>query len=217
MRTGCLSLAEVRDFPNDCDALKRVEDRLYLSALLDRLTARERKILYLHYGLYDGPALDFRAIGAVLGVSQARIRQIHNRALGRVSQRARSLEIGDRDRALQSAGIDMVNFVPSKTPKAPVGQTLPGKAGSIVPRPQGQGSKGVPTSIARHPVRPKAPAPIRRPPAPEDFIEARFRMFWESLSPFEQRAVVGVSWIVNISGLAFVMLILYALIRHAHD
>ncbi len=44
------------------------------------LTERERKILYLYYGLDDGEKRTLEEIGSVLGVTRERIRQIRNRA-----------------------------------------------------------------------------------------------------------------------------------------
>ncbi len=44
------------------------------------LTQRERKILYLYYGLDDGEERTLEVIGSLLGVTRERIRQIRNRA-----------------------------------------------------------------------------------------------------------------------------------------
>ena len=44
------------------------------------LTQRERKILYLYYGLDDGEQRTLEVIGSLLGVTRERIRQIRNRA-----------------------------------------------------------------------------------------------------------------------------------------
>lgn len=46
----------------------------------DYLTERERKILYLYYGLDDGEEHTLEEIGTLLGVTRERIRQIRNRA-----------------------------------------------------------------------------------------------------------------------------------------
>lgn len=46
----------------------------------DYLTERERKILYLYYGLDDGEEHTLEEIGSLLGVTRERIRQIRNRA-----------------------------------------------------------------------------------------------------------------------------------------
>lgn len=53
----------------------------FLEALFDRyLTERERKILYLYYGLDNGQERTLEEIGGLLGVTRERIRQIRNRA-----------------------------------------------------------------------------------------------------------------------------------------
>ncbi len=55
--------------------------RNYLESMFDSyLTERERKILYLYYGLDDGEERTLEEIGSLLGVTRERIRQIRNRA-----------------------------------------------------------------------------------------------------------------------------------------
>ncbi len=48
------------------------------------LTERERKILVLYYGLDDGEEMTLEQIGALLGVTRERIRQIRNRAFDKL-------------------------------------------------------------------------------------------------------------------------------------
>ena len=57
------------------------------------LTERERKILYLYYGLDDGEQRTLEEIGSLLGVTRERIRQIRNRAFEKLrdSPRGESL------------------------------------------------------------------------------------------------------------------------------
>jgi RNA polymerase primary sigma factor len=51
------------------------------------LTPRERKILYLYYGLEEGSeALTLERIGALLGVTRERIRQIRERAFQKLRE-----------------------------------------------------------------------------------------------------------------------------------
>jgi len=50
------------------------------------LTARERKILYLYYGLDDGEERTLEEIGSLLGVTRERIRQIRNRAFEKLRE-----------------------------------------------------------------------------------------------------------------------------------
>ena len=55
--------------------------RDFLENMFDSyLTERERKILYLYYGLDDGEERTLEEIGSLLGVTRERIRQIRNRA-----------------------------------------------------------------------------------------------------------------------------------------
>ena len=49
------------------------------------LTARERKILYLYYGLEEGSeGMTLEKIGALMGVTRERVRQIEAQALSRL-------------------------------------------------------------------------------------------------------------------------------------
>jgi RNA polymerase primary sigma factor len=52
--------------------------------LLHRLDTREQKILNMRFGLgYDGP-MTLKAIGAELGLTRERVRQIQNAALAKL-------------------------------------------------------------------------------------------------------------------------------------
>lgn len=69
--------------------------RRYLESMFDAyLTERERKILYLYYGLDDGEERTLEDIGKLLGVTRERIRQIRNRAFEKLreSPQGESLE-----------------------------------------------------------------------------------------------------------------------------
>ncbi len=58
-----------------------------LETMLEQyLTERERKILYLYYGLDDGEARTLEVIGSLLGVTRERIRQIRNRAFDKLRE-----------------------------------------------------------------------------------------------------------------------------------
>ena len=59
------------------------------------LTERERKILYLYYGLDDGEERTLEEIGHMMGVTRERIRQLRDRALQQLRE-----EQGDRLREL---------------------------------------------------------------------------------------------------------------------
>ena len=70
--------AEASDIEQDVEA---IACRDFLEAMFEQyLTERERKILYLYYGLDDGEQKTLEVIGSLLGVTRERIRQIRNRA-----------------------------------------------------------------------------------------------------------------------------------------
>jgi RNA polymerase primary sigma factor len=76
--------AEASDIEEDVEAIAR---RDYLECMFDEyLTERERKILYLYYGLDDGEERTLEEIGSLLGVTRERIRQIRNRAFEKLRE-----------------------------------------------------------------------------------------------------------------------------------
>ncbi len=61
--------------------------REFLDRMFEKyLTERERKILYLYYGLDDGEERTLEQIGSLLGVTRERIRQIRNRAFEKLRE-----------------------------------------------------------------------------------------------------------------------------------
>jgi len=61
--------------------------RDFLETMFEQyLTERERKILYLYYGLDDGEPRTLEVIGSLLGVTRERIRQIRNRAFEKLRE-----------------------------------------------------------------------------------------------------------------------------------
>jgi len=72
------------------DIEERVESqarREFLDKMFQKyLTERERKILYLYYGLDDGEERTLEEIGSLLGVTRERIRQIRNRAFEKLRE-----------------------------------------------------------------------------------------------------------------------------------
>ena len=72
------------DIEEDVEAIAR---RDFLESMFEcYLTERERKILYLYYGLDDGEERTLEEIGSLLGVTRERIRQIRNRAFEKLRE-----------------------------------------------------------------------------------------------------------------------------------
>ncbi len=69
------------------EGVEAMARRHYLETMFDSyLTERERKILYLYYGLDDGEERTLEEIGSLLGVTRERIRQIRNRAFEKLRE-----------------------------------------------------------------------------------------------------------------------------------
>jgi RNA polymerase primary sigma factor len=76
--------ADGGDIEEDVEAMAR---RDFLEQMFETyLTERERKILYLYYGLDDGEERTLEEIGSLLGVTRERIRQIRNRAFEKLRE-----------------------------------------------------------------------------------------------------------------------------------
>jgi RNA polymerase primary sigma factor len=72
-------IEDVTDYKLMCEFIDRVFKRY--------LTPRERKILYLYYGLEVGSeAMTLERIGALMGVTRERIRQIRERAFEKLRE-----------------------------------------------------------------------------------------------------------------------------------
>jgi RNA polymerase primary sigma factor len=67
--------------------------RLALEETLDTLTARERRVMHLRYGIIDGQERTLAEIGGRLGVTRERIRQIEAKALHKLRARSRSAKL----------------------------------------------------------------------------------------------------------------------------
>ncbi len=62
------------------------EDLERLPAALAVLCPRDRQVLVMHYGLHGQDECPLREVGAALGVSKSRARQIKERAVGRMAR-----------------------------------------------------------------------------------------------------------------------------------
>ncbi len=85
------SLGELLADPLATDAYEQLLDHAEIEqirALLGSLTDRERMVLRARYGL-DGPEQSLREIGEQIGLSGERVRQIENRALGKLRNATR--------------------------------------------------------------------------------------------------------------------------------
>jgi RNA polymerase primary sigma factor len=67
--------------------------RLALEETLDTLTARERRVMQLRYGIIDGQERTLAEIGGRLGVTRERIRQIEAKALHKLRAPSRSAKL----------------------------------------------------------------------------------------------------------------------------
>ncbi len=76
--------AEAEDIEETVESQARRE---FLDRMFEKyLTERERRILYLYYGLDDGEERTLEEIGSLLGVTRERIRQIRNRAFEKLRE-----------------------------------------------------------------------------------------------------------------------------------
>jgi RNA polymerase primary sigma factor len=78
--------SEADEIEEEVEAQARRE---FLERMFEKyLTERERKILYLYYGLDEGEERTLEEIGSMLGVTRERIRQIRNRAFEKLRESA---------------------------------------------------------------------------------------------------------------------------------
>ena len=76
--------AEADEIEEEVESQARRE---FLERMFEKyLTERERKILYLYYGLDEGEERTLEEIGMLLGVTRERIRQIRNRAFEKLRE-----------------------------------------------------------------------------------------------------------------------------------
>ena len=89
------------DFIEDQDAPSPVEAASFallkeqLEEVLETLTAREKKVLRLRFGIDDGRARTLEEVGQIFGVTRERIRQIEAKALRKLRHPSRSKKLKD--------------------------------------------------------------------------------------------------------------------------
>ena len=77
------------------EAAGRALQREQLREVLNQLTPREKRVIELRYGLYDGRTWTLEEVGEVFGVTRERIRQIEAKALRKLRHPARSRKLKD--------------------------------------------------------------------------------------------------------------------------
>ena len=89
------------DFIEDGDA-QTLEDAVsfmllkeHIGEVLDTLTAREKSVLILRFGLNDGKARSLEEVAKSFNVTRERIRQIEAKALRKLRHPARSKKLKD--------------------------------------------------------------------------------------------------------------------------
>ena len=81
--------------PAPVDAASNDMMREQLDDVLETLTARERKVLHLRFGLDDGRARTLEEVGREFHVTRERIRQIEAKALRKLRHPSRSKKLRD--------------------------------------------------------------------------------------------------------------------------
>jgi RNA polymerase primary sigma factor len=93
--------SELGDFVEDVDAPQPADQavlgllRSQLSQALESLSARERRVIELRYGLDDERSLTLEEVGTELGLTRERIRQIQKEALAKLRHRSLSRHLID--------------------------------------------------------------------------------------------------------------------------
>jgi len=86
---------EDEDAPAPAEAASFMLLKEQLDDVLDTLTARERKVLQLRFGLDDGRSRTLEEVGQEFGVTRERIRQIEAKALRKLRHPSRSRKLKD--------------------------------------------------------------------------------------------------------------------------
>ena len=79
--------------PQEAASYKMLQEKL--AEVLDTMTAREKQVLRLRFGLEDGRAHTLEEVGQYFGVTRERIRQIEAKALRKLRHPSRSRQLKD--------------------------------------------------------------------------------------------------------------------------
>ena len=88
-------LLEDAQAPQPQEELVRQELEENLSRLMDTLTARQQRILRLHFGMEDGRCWPLEEIGGELGISKERVRQIERQAMDKLQRLGTDMGLED--------------------------------------------------------------------------------------------------------------------------
>ena len=88
-------LLEDTHAPQPYEELVRRELKVTLDSLLSTLNERQQQILRLRYGMEDGICYSFEKIGAMLGISKERARQIDRQAMEKLKKLGADLGLED--------------------------------------------------------------------------------------------------------------------------
>ncbi len=89
------TLLEDLQAPQPLEELVRRELKTIMDALLSQLTERQQQVLRLRFGMVDGQCHTLENIGAVLGISKERARQLEEGGLARLQKLGASLGLED--------------------------------------------------------------------------------------------------------------------------
>ena len=88
-------MVENAQAPQPQEELVRRELKQTMNSLLGALPEREQQVLRLRFGLDDGISYSFEKVGAMLGVSKERARQLQNQAMDRMQKLGENLGLED--------------------------------------------------------------------------------------------------------------------------